>query len=103
MASKPTAPIITDYCVMCSDEAVTRDGLCDGCRHPDADKFDPGAWERAGHCICGAELPPQREWIDAGGAWPMVKCAACGRGYVDEEEFIAFYSAEQWAEYEETE
>lgn len=47
-------------------------------------------WTVAGVCPCSLELPPMREWNDAGGTWPWYVCA-CGRYYVDDEEFISIY------------
>lgn len=61
--------------------------------HPDADKFTCPKWDEPGECICGAALPPQKDWTDAGHQWQRIACSACGRGYVDEDDFIAFYDA----------
>lgn len=59
--------------------------------HPLAGLFDCPTWDEPGRCICSAELPPMSRWKDAGGQWQNVTCQSCGRGYVDEEDFIAIY------------
>jgi hypothetical protein len=48
-------------------------------------------YDRHGVCICGASLPPMQQWDDADRGWQNVTCGACGRGYGDEETFIAIY------------
>lgn len=59
--------------------------------HPLADQFDCPSWTTPGSCICGTELPPRNRWTNAGMDWSNVECSKCGRGYVDEEDFIAIY------------
>lgn len=66
--------------------------------HPLGHLLDPGDWDRQGHCICGDQLPAQRDWARAGMDWANILCDNCGRGYVDEEEFFAIYDAEQAAD-----
>lgn len=60
-------------------------------RHPLSERFTCPKWDESGQCICGAVLPPQREWIEAGHQWQRVECPSCGRGYVDEDDYIAIY------------
>lgn len=59
--------------------------------HPLADKLKPPTWDEPGECICGLPLPPEKEWDRAGQDWANVLCVACGRGYVNEEDFFAIY------------
>ena len=59
--------------------------------HPLAEQFDCPTWKEPGRCICGEPLPPMSKWTDAGSDWSNVECPKCGRGYVDEEDFIAIY------------
>ena len=63
--------------------------------HPDADRFDPGGWSRPGQCICGAALPPQHAWHDAGRDWQHIRCQECRTLFVDEEDFFAIYDDEE--------
>lgn len=60
-------------------------------RHPLADQFTCPTWDKPGRCVCGAKLPPQEQWHNAGSAWQHVQCKACGFGFVDEDDYIAFY------------
>lgn len=62
--------------------------------HPLGDKLKPPTWDEPGECICGAPLPPEKMWDRAGMDWANILCSACGRGYVDEEDFIAIYDPE---------
>lgn len=59
--------------------------------HPEAEKLVVPKWDAPGRCICGAELPPMSKWKNPGGQWSSIECGSCGRGFVDEEDYIAIY------------
>lgn len=59
--------------------------------YPESEKFTSPKREEPGQCICGAVLPPESEWIDAGRDWSHVTCLDCGRAYVDEGDYFAIY------------
>lgn len=58
--------------------------------HPEADKLIVHDSE-IGQCICGADIPAMINWKGGGSPWACWDCAECGRGYVEEDEFIAIY------------
>ena len=58
-------------------------------------KFVCPTWKEPGRCVCGKRLPPMSEWKNAGSDWSSVECSYCGRSFVDEEEFIAIYEADE--------
>lgn len=57
--------------------------------HDLADLLDPGGYDQPGRCICGARLPPWRQWDRAGMDWQNIACGRCGRLYVDEDHYMA--------------
>lgn len=59
--------------------------------HELADRMTAPKWNEPGICICGVPLPPMSQWKNAGMDWSSHVCPSCGRGYVDEEDFIAIY------------
>jgi hypothetical protein len=60
-------------------------------RHPLADQFTAPKTDTPGQCVCGAVLAPMREWDDYPHQWAHTTCKQCGRGFVDEDDYIAIY------------
>lgn len=52
-------------------------------------------WNEPNACECGAALLPMKDWDDAGRDWSNTVCSACGRFYVDEEDYIAVYDSKE--------
>lgn len=59
--------------------------------HPLADKMISPKWDTPGRCVCEAVLPQRSEWTDAHHQWANTTCEACGRYFVDEDEFFMIY------------